>query len=403
MENKLSELQTFLNLYNQLFNFPLTLYTFEKGFFFSTLELDDIAKDFLSYQQKYVEPLIDENECVNIFTEDFFLTALMKIQDSKLYLLIGPVKLDILTEGQITKLMERYHVPNIYRPSIEFIIENIPVKEHSVFLKNVVIINYAINRCQCSANKLLESETIEKKEDSNDYIPILENYFDEEARHVGGEFEEKLIFIIKNGLVDELHEISYGNAKGRIGILGDTYLRNIKNQLIILNSLCLRAAISGGMDRETACTVGEKYAREIEKCKTVNELSSLSTKIKYDYCSRVKAIIEPEINNPLILKAIIYIKNNKYNYIQAKDIANDLGVTPEYFSALFKKYTGKTFSEYYNSLRIQEAKKLLIFTDKSLVEIAMLLNFSSQSHFQNQFKKVIGTTPTEYRNMRKTG
>ena len=73
-----------------------------------------------------------ENECVNIFTEDFFLTALMKIQDSKLYL-IGPVKLDILTEGQITKLMERYHVPNIYRPSIEFIIENIPVKEHSVF------------------------------------------------------------------------------------------------------------------------------------------------------------------------------------------------------------------------------------------------------------------------------
>ena len=202
MENKLSELQTFLNLYNQLFNFPLTLYTFEKGFFFSTLELDDIAKDFLSYQQKYVEPLIDENECVNIFTEDFFLTALMKIQDSKLYLLIGPVKLDILTEGQITKLMERYHVPNIYRPSIEFIIENIPVKEHSVFLKNVVIINYAINRCQCSANKLLESETIEKKEDSNDYIPILENYFDEEARHVGGEFEEKLIFIIKNGLVD---------------------------------------------------------------------------------------------------------------------------------------------------------------------------------------------------------
>ena len=71
MENKLSELQTFLNLYNQLFNFPLTLYTFEKGFFFSTLELDDIAKDFLSYQQKYVEPLIDENECVNIFTEDF--------------------------------------------------------------------------------------------------------------------------------------------------------------------------------------------------------------------------------------------------------------------------------------------------------------------------------------------
>ena len=175
-----------------------------------------------------------------------------------MYLLIGPVKLDILTEGQITKLMERYHVPNIYRPSIEFIIENIPVKEHSVFLKNVVIINYAINRCQCSANKLLESETIEKKEDSNDYIPILENYFDEEARHVGGEFEEKLIFIIKNGLVDELHEISYGNAKGRIGILGDTYLRNIKNQLIILNSLMLESGHIRGMDRETACTVGGK-------------------------------------------------------------------------------------------------------------------------------------------------
>ena len=52
---------------------------------------------------------------------------------------------------------------------------------------------------------------------------------------------------------------------------------------------------------------------------------------------------------------------------------------------------------YITHCRLREAKALLRYTDKSLGEISSYLCFSSQSHFQNVFKKHIGRTPLEYR------
>lgn len=48
-------------------------------------------------------------------------------------------------------------------------------------------------------------------------------------------------------------------------------------------------------------------------------------------------------------------------------------------------------------VRLREAKSLLQYTDKSLGEISSYLCFSSQSHFQNAFKKETGITPAAYR------
>ena len=52
-------------------------------------------------------------------------------------------------------------------------------------------------------------------------------------------------------------------------------------------------------------------------------------------------------------------------------------------------------------LTIEEAKRLLIYTDKSLIDISNFLWFSSQSHFQRVFKKTVGITPLSYRNRNK--
>jgi len=54
-------------------------------------------------------------------------------------------------------------------------------------------------------------------------------------------------------------------------------------------------------------------------------------------------------------------------------------------------------SQYILNEKILEAQRLLQFTNKSLVEITMHLNFSSQSHFQRVFKKVKDETPMQFR------
>jgi transcriptional regulator GlxA family with amidase domain len=63
----------------------------------------------------------------------------------------------------------------------------------------------------------------------------------------------------------------------------------------------------------------------------------------------------------------------------------------------FKQYTGLSPINYLITLRIQNAKELMISTDLPLVQIALESGFYDQSHFSNCFVKLVGLTPGEYR------
>ena len=63
----------------------------------------------------------------------------------------------------------------------------------------------------------------------------------------------------------------------------------------------------------------------------------------------------------------------------------------------FKKETGETIGRYIMKARLQESKLLLAYSNKLLSDISNFFYFSSQSHFQNAFKKEYGITPLQYR------
>ena len=69
-----------------------------------------------------------------------------------------------------------------------------------------------------------------------------------------------------------------------------------------------------------------------------------------------------------------------------------------YLSKLFRKETGLSISEYIRNKKIEEAMALLRYSEKTSIEIATDLGFSSHSYFISVFKKVCGMTPKEYRN-----
>lgn len=56
-----------------------------------------------------------------------------------------------------------------------------------------------------------------------------------------------------------------------------------------------------------------------------------------------------------------------------------------------------TLTRYILQEKMFEAQRMLEFTDESLLDIANLFSFSSQSHFQSAFKKITGETPMAYR------
>ena len=100
-----------------------------------------------------------------------------------------------------------------------------------------------------------------------------------------------------------------------------------------------------------------------------------------------------------IEQAKIIMAENVSKNIDIKGIAVNLGISYSLFRRVFKEYTGYAPAHYFQELKLRKAKELLAETNHSIKEISYELNFSSYEYFLSFFKKKVGMTPLEYRNM----
>lgn len=92
-----------------------------------------------------------------------------------------------------------------------------------------------------------------------------------------------------------------------------------------------------------------------------------------------------------------YVKENYREEISLIEIAKVANLTPTSFCRMFKLKTKKSFVEYLNAIRVSNACKSLLETDKGISEIAYECGYKTVSNFNQLFKKLTGTTPKEYR------
>lgn len=329
--------------------------------------------------------------------EQFMLGRVLSEHDERT-LVLGPVRMGELTESDIDMLMTKFGLPQALRGDISRFLMGTPVMPHENFLVLLSLFHLALNGNAVPMTEILTGGPMKDapKEDYIDTIDIVQP-------RTSGEYEETIRYLIRNGMVDEIEKLRYESYQGIVGQLGPSQMRSLKNSLIILNSMCLRAAISGGLDTETAYTLGELYVQRIENTQTLTELGKLSQTIKRDYCRRVKQLSAPKIDNLYVLRSAEYVQKHIYEKVTARELAERAGVSPEYLSTLFSEHLKCSIPQYIARQKILEAKKLLRFTEKPLSEIAALLNFSSQSYFQAQFKKIRGITPAAYREKYRKG
>ncbi len=105
-----------------------------------------------------------------------------------------------------------------------------------------------------------------------------------------------------------------------------------------------------------------------------------------------------KIPNLFVQKAADYIKLNYSEKISIKEIADQLYLSPNYLSELFKKHTGKTISEYLTEYSMEKACQLLDHAEYRVGDVSGMVGIHDGRYFSNMFKKKYGMTPTEYRN-----
>ena len=98
-----------------------------------------------------------------------------------------------------------------------------------------------------------------------------------------------------------------------------------------------------------------------------------------------------------IQKACLLIRENTDKNLNIEKLAVDLNIDYSIFRKMFKEYTGISPGQYHLSLRIRQAKDLLINTNLSIKEISYRLGFESIFYFSRVFKSKTGISPTEYK------
>ncbi len=106
-----------------------------------------------------------------------------------------------------------------------------------------------------------------------------------------------------------------------------------------------------------------------------------------------------EGNLSYIKQAILYIKKNLHSKITLDEIAQSVNLSKIYLCNLFKKYTGKTVLYTVNSLRISKGLQLLRDSNIPITSIPNHIGFSSYQQMFYEFKKFLGLSPTECRNI----
>ncbi|MEY2193713.1 response regulator [Neobacillus sp. BF23-41] len=98
-----------------------------------------------------------------------------------------------------------------------------------------------------------------------------------------------------------------------------------------------------------------------------------------------------------IEKVLQYLEKTPLDQITLKDAAESVHMNPSYLSQLFKQQLNKKFVDYITELRIEESKRLLLKTTLRLAEIAERVGYSDLAYFSNNFKRITGFSPSEFR------
>ena len=185
----------------------------------------------------------------------------------------------------------------------------------------------------------------------------------------------------------------------------DAYLGNIQNALksrmfrsyVILN---IRFAVVAFLE-----SIGAKQADYLERIENAVKIIRNEDREIFEYFVDMLGTameIRDQINSyqggKMLKKALDYIDDNfDCDTLSLNLVAEQIGMSANYLSAIISQNMQKTFVEYVTEKRIEKAKKLLRQTDKTSGEIAKAVGYKDAHYFSFVFKKLQGCSPREYR------
>lgn len=325
------------------------------------------------------------------------------------FILVGPYILNADAKSKWMARFDRLAFPENLQKSILDIYANIPVVQDEIFLFTLTT---------TLGQQIWGGMDAFSLQDIQENMPFGWYYEKDgglEDGHVGPDTEERMDSYMNAKLLEEryarenslMQAITAGQTQ-KAELLLNTFrnmqieknaplsLRRVKNYAIVSNTLFRKAAEAGAVHPFHIDDLSSQFARQIEEAPSVEAVNRLLGKMVHKYCLLVKNH-SMKGYSLLVSKVLTRIDSDLTADLSLKAHADFLEVNASYLSALFKKETGTSLTEYVNRKRVEYGIFLLNSSGMQIQTIALHCGIPDVNYFTKIFKKYVKMTPMEYR------
>ena len=301
---------------------------------------------------------------------------------------------------KVTGVQRMYRYYNIESNDLrDMRVYSMPEMRNMMLLANSMLDNANLeNEELLQLNRLINQADRQTSEEIESFR-LKEDEKDDEAlyRHTYQE-EQMVVKAVMEGNAEEAIRISESMDQDS-GRLGTSELSHRRITAIIAITICSRAAIHAGISPHDAYRLSGFYIQKCDMAQDPAHLLHYRNRAIQEMAGRVKEKIEKQRSSSYVERCKDYVRKNYRQKIYIEDIAEALGISTSYLSRLFHAETGERLQDHINTVRIDRAANMLLYSDKSLSEIAEYIGFPNQSYFGKIFLKYKGITPRKYRDI----
>lgn len=206
-----------------------------------------------------------------------------------------------------------------------------------------------------------------------------------------GNFTNKLCGLIEIGDIDEISlTISDMKEYYKLKLMKESDIKvYVIHNIILLHSMLLRKY----EQKKNELPNYELLIEEIKKAESMEELMEMVS----DFCIDITVGIDSSTMDNVVKKMFAYMEKNYNQDLKLENIAKIFNYNSAYLGKIFKKEMKESFNNILDTIRIDNAKRLLLQSDLKVYQISEQVGYGNIDYFYSKFKKNVGYSPKEFR------
>lgn len=351
--------------------------------------------DYAAFARSMME-LVPEEDVID-YKDDFGLHYLIfqgRDEEEGCFLFFGPYLYRAYSEEDYAELLRRHGLSGAAIDAIHWYFTRIPVVGDVISWRTM----FSTLLSRYLANPDVEIHTVhysriqavkEKPSIALSSIP----YTTIEARY---EAEAKMLDAIRRGDISEATYYQNMFMGFKLDQRVDDPLRDAKDMVIAASTAMRKAVQQAEVHPLYIDALSGQLLQEIEAADSSPQVAAMVPRMIRRYCLLVQTYSRERYSS-VVRDVLNFVDFHYMEPLSLEGLADKYAVNKNYLSTRFHKEVGMTVTDYINLTRVRRSLKLLSSTTMTMPEIAERCGFSDPNYYSRTFRKIHGTTPTEYR------